>query len=82
MIPIIHARIHQKLIKHSKGNIVSHSFVKEWIARVVIKKGGIPRQDLQQTIKDLCEMKLLTRISRREYRIEKNTVLILREDIF
>jgi len=81
MIPIIHARIHEKIEKHSNGNIVGYTYVKEWVARMIIKKGGIPRADIQETIKDMVKMGLLKRICRFKYRINKNTERPVKEPI-
>lgn len=64
VIPIIHARILYKIKKHSKGIIVQHSFVREWVSRMIIKKGGIPREDIQSTIEDMCNLGLLKRLNK------------------
>lgn len=81
MIPIIHARIHQRLIKHSQGNIVTYAFIKEWIARVVMTRSGIKKSDIPLTIDDMVEMGLLKKICRLKYQIMPNKDRNLREDI-
>jgi len=81
MIPIIHARIHDKIVKHADGNIVGYTYVKEWVARIIIKKGGIPREDIPETIKDMVNMGLLKRLCRLKYQINKNTERPVREPI-
>lgn len=75
-IPIIHSRIHQKIEQHADGNIVDYAFVVEWIGRMIIRKGGIPRADIQPTIKDMCDMGLLKKICRLKYQIIKNPIKI------
>ena len=67
MIPIIHARIHHKIKQHALGNVVEYKYVKEWVARIIIKKGGIPREDIVTTIQDLVELGLLKNISRKKF---------------
>lgn len=81
MIPIIHARIHQKIKAHAQGNIVSYAFVKEWVARVIIKKGGIPREDIQPTIKDLENLGLLKKVCRLKYQVLPNKKRKVRDPI-
>lgn len=76
----IHERIYQQLKKHS-GKIVDYSVVKEWVLRVVYKKGGLPREDVPKIIDELVEDKKLKKICRLKYEIlpsEKN----IREPIF
>jgi len=67
MIPIIHARIHQKIKQHALGNVVEYKLVKEWVARMIIKKGGLPREDINETIKDLVALGLLKNISKKKF---------------
>ena len=81
MIPIIHARIHQKIEKHADGNIVEYAFVKEWVGRMIIKKGGIPREDIKTTINDLVNMGLLKKVCRLKYQVLKNTERKIREPL-
>jgi len=70
-IPIIHARIHDKILKHTRGNVVEYRIVKEWVSRIIIKKGGIPREDIQTTINDMVQMGLLSKVCRLKFKIEK-----------
>ena len=81
MIPIIHARIHQKIKQHSQGNIVSYAFVKEWVSRMIIKKGGVPRVDIQPTIKDMEDLGLLKKLCRLKYQILPNQERRIRDPI-
>jgi len=82
MIPIIHARIHQRIIKHSQGNIVTYAFLKEWIARVVMTRSGIKKSDIVLTIEDMEKMGLLKKLCRLKYQILENNERNLRDDIF
>lgn len=81
MIPIIHARIHQKIEKHAQSNLVDYSYVKEWVARIVYKKGGIPREDINTTIDDMCKLGLLKKKCRLKYEILKNVERPVKEPL-
>ena len=81
MIPIIHARIHQKIKEHALGNIVEYKYVKEWVARMIIKKGGIPREDILITINDMVKLGLLKKVCRLKYQIMPNETRKVRDPI-
>jgi len=85
MIPIIHARIHQKIKQHSLGNVVEYKLVKEWVARIIIKKGGVPREDINATIQDLIDLGLLENLSKKKFtkfKILPNKERKVRDPIF
>jgi len=71
-IPIIHSRIHAKLEERAQGNILGYPFIKEWIGRIIIKNGGLPKSDIHITILDMIDLGLLKRISRLKFQILKN----------
>jgi len=68
-VPVIHARIHSKIQEKVRGNIIEYRLLKEWIARVLIKKGGIQKSDIQPTIQDMINLNLLRRESRLKFQI-------------
>lgn len=81
MIPIIHARIHKIIEKHAEEEIVDYAFLKEWVGRMIRKGGWIPKDDIPETIDDLCKMGLLTKVCRLKYRILRNTERPVREPL-
>lgn len=80
--PIIHSRIHAKLEEKAWGNIVGYKFIKEWISRIIIKKGGLPRTDIHETILDMIDLSLLKRVSRIKFQILKNNDKRLKKQFF
>lgn len=72
VIPIVHSRIHAKLEEKANGNIIGYGFIVEWISRMIIKNGGLPRCDVHTTIQDLVNLGLLKKVSRLKFQLLKN----------
>ena len=80
-IGIIHARIHYQIKKHSQERIVDYALVKEWVSRIIIRNGGIPREDIPKIIEEMCEIGFLKKKCRLKYEIMPNNKINVREPL-
>ena len=69
------------LREKAMGNIVSYSFIREWISHW--NKGGIkfPKSDIPHTIKDLVDLGLIKKVSRLKFQLLTNKDKRLKPDI-
>jgi len=83
MIPIIHSRIHARLVEKTRGNIIGYGFVVECISRMINFKGGLPKCDIHTTVEDLVKLGLLQKVNRLKFKLsEKNNKNIKIEETF
>ena len=67
--PIIYTYIYMKLKENSRTSIINVYPLKETIARVIIRKGGLPKFMVKYVVDDLIVLGLLERLSKENYKI-------------
>lgn len=68
-IPIIYSYIYYRLKKDRKIFYIEKKKLKEVIARILVRKGGLPKILIKYIIKDLVNLNLLEEINNHSYKI-------------
>jgi len=64
--PILYLFLIIRIKKKSKQKIVTKTFLKEEISRVLVRKGGLPRYMVKYIIEDLVSLDLIGKEKRNE----------------
>lgn len=70
--PFLYLFISSRIRKSSKTDIITKKFLKEKIARILIRSNGLPRFVIKYIIEDLVKYGILTKVNKTNlYRLNK-----------
>lgn len=71
-IPIVYAFVYYKLKENTRTEHLTKEYIKEVIARVLVRHAGFPKIFIKYVIDDLVRMNLLERVNNHYYILKKD----------